>query len=150
MDELNQANTETLNILYELTHPQKNMLVFGKAGIGHTSIVQKYISEQSLKDCKDYFKNKYSDLPHIDQYIQILIDNNILAKTADRCLTHLKENHHPIWLRSELGSAIANQIYDVKYDGMADLLYELIQDTFTDYSQGKHSYKQPTYYEKYN
>ena len=57
MDEMNIISTESLNALYEITHPQKNILIFGKSGIGRATIVQNFIDQRN--ETKDYFKHKY-------------------------------------------------------------------------------------------
>ena len=80
MDEMDIISTECLNALYEITHPQKNILVFGKAGIGKPTVVQNFIEQRNEK--KDYFKHKYHFIKY-PIFIQALLGEHICNKLIE-------------------------------------------------------------------
>lgn len=124
MDEMNIISTENLNTLYEITHPQKNILVFGKAGIGKLTVVQNFIDQRNEK--KDYFKNKYHFIKYVEKYIDLLIDYDIPAEKIDMCLYLIAYDVDTIFIKALLGEHIRNKIIELKKE--------------TPYKYGKHAY----------
>ena len=47
---MNMASTECFNTLYEISHPQKRILVLGTSGTGKLTTVQRFIEQQTKKD----------------------------------------------------------------------------------------------------
>lgn len=125
MDEMDIISTECLNALYEITHPQKNILVFGKAGIGKPTVVQNFIDQRNEQ--KDYFKNKYHFIKYVEKYIDLLIDYNIPSKKIDKCLYLIAYDVDPIFIQVLLGEHICNKIIELKKE--------------TPYEYGKHAIK---------
>lgn len=127
MDEINITSTDCMNTLYEITHPQKKILVFGRSGIGGASIIQDFIEQQMKKDTKDYFKNKYHTIPYVEKYIDLLIKYDMPSHKIDRCLYFIKYDMNELFIQALLGGHIADEIAELKKE--------------TPYEYGKHAIK---------
>lgn len=109
---MNTISIENLNALYEITHPQKNILVFGKAGIGRATVVQSFIDQRNKE--KDYFKNKYHFIKYVEKYIDLLIDYDISNEKIDMCLYLIAYDMDTIFIKALLGERIRNKIIELK------------------------------------
>ena len=61
-----------------------------------------------------YFKKAYADVPHIEEYIEVLIDASIPLRDIDTCLEVIKYNYDPLFIRAKVGEDIANKLYKIK------------------------------------
>ena len=110
-----------------LHNQQKNLLVFGPAGIGKLTTVQIFIEQQMKKDTKDYFKNKYSTIPYVEKYIDLLIKYDMPPHKIDRCLYFIKYDMNELFIQALLGEHIADKIAELRKE--------------TPYEYGKHATK---------
>ena len=110
-----------------LHNQQKNLLVFGTSGIGRLTTVQRFIEQQTKKDTKDYFKNKYSTIPYVEKYIDLLIKYNIKPHKIDSCLRIIGYGADAIFIQALLGEYIADKIAELRKE--------------TPYEYGKHAIK---------
>ena len=110
-----------------LHNQQKNLLVFGTSGIGRLTTVQRFIEQQTKKDTKDYFKNKYHTIPYVEKYIDLLIKYDMPSHKIDRCLYFIKYDMNELFIQALLGEYIADKIKELKKE--------------TPYKYGKHSMK---------
>lgn len=127
MEEMNMASTECFNTLYEMSHQQKRILVLGTSGTGKLTTVQRFIEQQTKKDTKDYFKNKYNTIPYVEKYIDLLIKYDMPSHKIDRCLYFIKYDMNELFIRALLGGHIADEIAELKKE--------------TPYEYGKHAIK---------
>lgn len=105
MGELNIAPVECLNILYEITHPQKIETPYEKG-------------EHSYRQCvydgeKVYLEIKYRHLPYAKIIIKYLSQLHMPHRRIDKCLEVLDLNLNHIFMESYVGVETANEIYKI-------------------------------------
>lgn len=61
-----------------------------------------------------YFKQKYSDLPHIDEYVKVLSDANVSPYDIDTCLRLIECDMSQLLISSRVGADIANKLQKIK------------------------------------
>ena len=110
-----------------LRNQQKNFLIFGTSGIGGTATVQRFIEQQTKKDTKDYFKNKYNTIPYVEKYIDLLIKYNMPPHKIDRCLHFIKYDMNELFTKALVGGHITDKIAELRKE--------------TPYKYGKHAMK---------
>lgn len=111
-----------------LNNQQRNILVFGTAGIGRPAIVQKFIEQRNKEAMtKNYFKNKYNTISHVEKYIDLLIKYNMPQHKIDTCLRLIEYDVDILFLQALLGKHIADEIAELRKE--------------TPYKYGKHAIK---------
>jgi len=61
-----------------------------------------------------YFKQKYSDLPHINEYVRVLSDADVSPYDIDKSLDIIKHNMDGTFLLATVGEDIADKLYKIK------------------------------------
>ena len=110
--------------------------IFGKAGIGATAIYKDFntgsaevlttLYDICHPDHKPYFMNKYVEVPHVEEIIDILQSEDIAPRDIDLVLDCIKCNIGKTLVQIKIGNNLASHIYSVLHP----------------YESGKHSYKE--------
>lgn len=141
-DEINQAVQEVLNTLYGICYPMGEDRVWaghslskaqivacanlsdGTDGITYlndlpTPLVNRFFPfelECSKIDAKNYLKKKYSNIPQVVKYIDVMLDAEKSPRTIDECLNILQ--YEPelsgLLLQSKLQSALTAKVLDIQ------------------------------------
>lgn len=104
MGELNIAPVECLNILYEISHPQKTEKPYEKGKHSY-----KYIIDGE----KRYFEIKYRHLPYAKIIVKYLSQLHMPHRRIDACLEALDLNLDHMFMESYVGVETANEIYKI-------------------------------------
>ena len=141
-DEINQAVQEVLNTLYGICYPMGEDRVWaghslskaqivacanlsdGTDGVTYlndlpTPLVNRFFPfelECSKTDAKNYLKKKYSNIPQVVKYIDVMLDAEKSPRTIDECLNILQ--YEPelsgLLLQSKLQSALTAKVLDIQ------------------------------------
>lgn len=141
-DEINQAVQEVLNTLYGICYPMGEDRVWaghslskaqivacanlsdGTDGVTYlndlpTPLVNRFFPfelECSKIDAKNYLKKKYSNIPQVVKYIDVMLDAEKSPRTIDECLNILQ--YEPelsgLLLQSKLQSALTAKVLDIQ------------------------------------
>ncbi len=141
-DEINQAVQEVLNTLYGICYPMGEDRVWaghslskaqivacanlsdGTDGVTYlndlpTPLVNRFFPfelECSKIDAKNYLKKKYSNIPQVVKYIDVMLDADKSPRTVDECLNILQ--YEPelsgLLLQSKLQSALTAKVLDIQ------------------------------------
>ena len=127
--------------------------------ISYEEFVEILMERAKENEEREYFKLKWEDIPHVEDYINILMDANIPAKTIESCLQIIHDNFDPIFMEASIGKELTDEIYDqivanVIKDGHVpelwnrarpeslNALYEITHPRREiPYEQGKHAYR---------
>lgn len=141
-DEINQAVQEVLNTLYGICYPMGEDRVWaghslskaqivacanlsdGTDGVTYlndlpTPLVNRFFPfelECSKIDAKNYLKKKYSNIPQVVKYIDVMLDAEKSPRTVDECLEIIQ--YEPelsgLLLQSKLQSALTAKVLDIQ------------------------------------
>jgi len=139
-DEINQGTPESLNTLYSITHPDPTM----RRWCGHRISKCQIVACGNLSDGTDgtvyltdlptpllnrffcfklkldkrcatkVLRKKYKNIPQVNKYISVMLDNGIAPRDVDLALNILQYDHDGMFLESKLGAALTAKIYDIQ------------------------------------
>lgn len=141
-DEINQGSPEALNTLYSITHPNPDMRRWAGHRISKCQIVAcgnlsdgtdgtVYLTEiptplvnrffvfeliPDRKDTKDILKKKWSNLPLVTKYLDVLLDEDVPPRDIDLCLEVLACDITGLLLQAKIGEALTKKLYEIKED----------------------------------
>lgn len=61
----------------------------------------------------EYLKRKWSDMPYVEKYIEILEREHIPTKTIDDCLLCIDHNLNRLLVEVRVGKEIADELYEI-------------------------------------
>jgi hypothetical protein len=162
-DEINQGSPDTLNTLYQITHPDPEQRRWAGHKIGKCQIVAcgnlsdgtdgtVYLTElptpllnrffvfelvDSNKETMAYLKEKYHNIPQVAKYIRVMLDNNVSPRDIDQALNIISYEHDAMFLEAKLGTALTAKILDIQNNVKSLDPAELIKNARKIYAQFK-------------
>lgn len=141
-DEINQGTPDTQNTLYGITHPNPSMRRWAGHRLSKCQIVAcgnlsdgtdgtVYLTElptpllnrffvfeltPDRKDTRDYLKKKWSNLPLVTKYLDVLLDEDVPPRDIDLCLEVLAYDATGLLLQAKIGEALTKKLYEIKED----------------------------------
>lgn len=139
-DEINQAPQEVMNCMYSICHQDPKQRNWN----GHSLAKAQVVGAGNLDDGSDgtvyltplptpltnrfkvaelvidraetkkYLKEKWSNIPQVVKYIDVLLDNDIPPRDIDECLEVLAYDMNGLLLQLKLGSALTAKLYDIQ------------------------------------
>lgn len=139
-DEVNQANPDTLNALYSISHPNPAMRRWGNHPIPYCQVVALgnlsdgtdgtvYLTDlptplmnrffvfelvSNDEESAKYLARKYKNITSVQKYIKAMQKEGISPRDMDIALDILQYEYDPMFLEAKLGGALTAKLYDIQ------------------------------------